>query len=286
MALIGTVYIGYPYSCSSPDSPVLIPWWRHQMEAFSALLAFCAGNSPVTGEFPSQRSVTWSFGVFFDLCLNKRLSKQLQGWWFETPSHSLWRHCNVIFTRLQPCATVTTSRNAMMDAIIVIIGLVRCLTMTEVLFCRRRDIETLSALSAHWHSEGNLGLPLDFPHKGPVTVIINYQMNKQSRYRWLETSWSSRNVTVRARSTGATNNSRVGVMEILGFQCNCESSLSLIYQQLVMPWVSRAENLVPLCLGQKVFLTVACRYTGINSLWPSDAIWRQRLVASLHQAIT
>ena len=37
------------------------PWWRHQMETFSALLALCAGNSPVTGEFPSQRPVTRSF---------------------------------------------------------------------------------------------------------------------------------------------------------------------------------------------------------------------------------
>ena len=45
-------------------------WWRHQMEAFSALLAFCAGNSSVTGEFPAQSPVTRSFGVFFDLRLN------------------------------------------------------------------------------------------------------------------------------------------------------------------------------------------------------------------------
>ena len=45
------------------------------METFSALLAFCAGNSPVTGEFPAQRPVTRSFDAFFDLCLNKRLSK-------------------------------------------------------------------------------------------------------------------------------------------------------------------------------------------------------------------
>ena len=29
-------------------------WWRHQMETFSALLAFCAGNSPVPGEFPHK----------------------------------------------------------------------------------------------------------------------------------------------------------------------------------------------------------------------------------------
>ena len=43
-----------------PDNYV---WWRHQMETFSALLAFCAGNSPVTGEFPVQRLVTRSFDV-------------------------------------------------------------------------------------------------------------------------------------------------------------------------------------------------------------------------------
>ena len=50
-----------------------MPWWRHQRETFSALLAFCAGNSPVTGEFPSQRPVTRGFGIFFDLRLNKGL---------------------------------------------------------------------------------------------------------------------------------------------------------------------------------------------------------------------
>ena len=51
-------------------------WWRHQMETFSALLALCAGNSPVTGEFPAQRPVAWGFDVFFDLRLNERMSKQ------------------------------------------------------------------------------------------------------------------------------------------------------------------------------------------------------------------
>ena len=70
-------------------------WWRHQMGPFSALLALCAGNSPVPGELPTQRPVTRSFDVFFDLRLNKRLSKQPWGWWFETPPWSLWRQCNV-----------------------------------------------------------------------------------------------------------------------------------------------------------------------------------------------
>ena len=46
------------------------------MDTFSALPALCAGNFPVTGEFPAQRPVTQSFDIFFDLRLNKRLSKQ------------------------------------------------------------------------------------------------------------------------------------------------------------------------------------------------------------------
>ena len=49
------------------------------METFSALLPICAGNSPVPDEFPTQRPVTRGFDVFFDLRLNKRLSKQSWG---------------------------------------------------------------------------------------------------------------------------------------------------------------------------------------------------------------
>ena len=82
------------------DPPRLSAWWRHEMETFSALLAICAGNSPVPGEFSAQRPVTRGFDIFFDLRLNKRLSKQSCGWWFETLSCLLWRHCNVIFTTL------------------------------------------------------------------------------------------------------------------------------------------------------------------------------------------
>ena len=78
--------------CIYPMNDVL-SWWRHQMETFYMLLALCVGNSLVTGEFPSQRPVTWSFDFFFDLCLNKWLSKQPWGWWFETPSRS-WHHCH------------------------------------------------------------------------------------------------------------------------------------------------------------------------------------------------
>ena len=72
---------------------ILSPWWRHQMETFSALLALCAGNSLVNSLHKGQ----WrgAFDVFFvDLRLNTQLSKQSWGWWFEMPLRSLWRHCN------------------------------------------------------------------------------------------------------------------------------------------------------------------------------------------------
>ena len=64
------------------------------METFSALLAICAGNSPVNSEFPAQRPVTQRVDVFFDMHLNKQLSKHSWGWSFETPSRSLWRRSN------------------------------------------------------------------------------------------------------------------------------------------------------------------------------------------------
>ena len=61
------------------------------METFSVLLAICMGNTPVPGELPAQRPVTRSFDVFFDLRLNKRLSKT-----FEMQSCPLWRDRNVM----------------------------------------------------------------------------------------------------------------------------------------------------------------------------------------------
>ena len=73
---------------------LFLSWWRHQMETFSALLALCAGNSPVPVNSPHKDQ--WRGAVMFSLICarNKRLSKQPWGWWFETPSWSLWRQCN------------------------------------------------------------------------------------------------------------------------------------------------------------------------------------------------
>ena len=67
-------------------------WWCHS--SLCMMTSSNGNNFRVTGplcgeftgpgEFPTQRPVTRSFDVFFDLRLNKRLSKQPWGWWIAS----------------------------------------------------------------------------------------------------------------------------------------------------------------------------------------------------------
>ena len=83
-----------PPPLSSADYGEALPP-RHMMMSsngnFFRVTGPLCGEFTGPGEFPTQRPVTRSFDVFFDLRLNKRLSKQPWGWWFETTSWSLWR---------------------------------------------------------------------------------------------------------------------------------------------------------------------------------------------------
>ena len=61
-------------------------WWRQQMETFSALLALCAGNSPVPGEFPTHK-VQWRGALMFSL-----ISAWINGWVNTRGAGDLRRH--------------------------------------------------------------------------------------------------------------------------------------------------------------------------------------------------
>ena len=81
----------------------------------------------VSGEFPPQRPVMRNFDIFFDLRLNKRLSKHSWGWWFETLSCPLWRQCNescLDIMDISPSCTKTVTRGG---TPMVNIGLSLCL---------------------------------------------------------------------------------------------------------------------------------------------------------------
>ena len=85
--------------CIPGPNLVILDWTGHddviKWKHFRVTGPLC-GEFTGPGEFPTQRPVTRSFDVFFDLRLNKPLSKQSWGWWFETLSRSLWRHRNVM----------------------------------------------------------------------------------------------------------------------------------------------------------------------------------------------
>ena len=186
---------------------------------FSALPVFCAGNSPVTGEFPAQRPVTRSFDVFFDLRLNKRWSKQSWGWWFETPSRSLWRPGKFpaqmasnaekfsIWWRhhvrkMVPCLPWTSITNVCTRArvetwyIVQSIGNTLYHWLTPLWW--RHDMDTLSALLSL--CEGGIS------HKGIMgndaelwrflCFRLDKVLSKQSSCQWSETHWDSREATL------------------------------------------------------------------------------------------
>ena len=67
-------------------------WWRHQMEHFPRYWPIVRGIHRLIPRTKASDAELPFF--FFDLRLNKPLSKQSWGWWFETLSRSLWRHGN------------------------------------------------------------------------------------------------------------------------------------------------------------------------------------------------
>ena len=78
-------------------SCVIQLWWSMMTSSNGNIFrvtGHLCGEFTGPGEFPAQKPVTQSFDVFFDLRLNKRLSKQSWGWWSETLLSPLWRHRN------------------------------------------------------------------------------------------------------------------------------------------------------------------------------------------------
>ena len=90
------------FKCSWCSREMMKSWHRSDFRSMMTssngnifrVTGHLCGEFTDPGEFPAQRPVARSFEVFFDLRLNKRLSKQSWGWWFETLSRSLWRQCD------------------------------------------------------------------------------------------------------------------------------------------------------------------------------------------------
>ena len=168
------------------------------METFSALLAICAGNSPVIGEFPAQRPVMRSFDVFFNLHLNNRLSKQSWGWWFETP---LWCHCNVKATTRHNDTVIVTSwcpfdvpimplshQNEFATSFWLNNSIILYHYFTGVTLTRwRHQMETFSALLAIYAGNSQVPEPVMRSFHVFFDLHLNNRLSKQWWGWWFET---------------------------------------------------------------------------------------------------
>ena len=106
------------------------------METYSALLAICVGNSPVTGEFPTQRPVTRIFDVFFDLRL-------IKSWENNREAGDLRRHhvhYDVTVMLVHPCGSKNVQTATTEINVVVIIGVCVCSKLDMVVRLRDHSV--------------------------------------------------------------------------------------------------------------------------------------------------
>ena len=96
----------------------------------------------VRGIHQPQRPVTRNVDVFFDLRLNKQLSKQSRRRWFQMTSSSLWRH--YIFCNAFDC----TTNNLLSSCLLFLL-------LTGVLQCGRKQsrVGFFSGICITWTKE-------------------------------------------------------------------------------------------------------------------------------------
>ena len=129
-------------------------------------------NLPVTGGFPSQRPVTRSFDVFFDLRLNKRPSKQSRRQWFDA--------IVLIMTSLQWTGNIGAC------------SLVRHTTVSRIGYAilvpvwlpyRRHLFKSITPTSLRWRQNGRDGVSNHQPQDCLLNRLFRRRSKKTSKLR-------------------------------------------------------------------------------------------------------
>ena len=103
-------------------------------------------TGPLCGEFSghqwihAQKPVTRNFDVFFYLRPNKQLSKQSRGWWFETPTRSLWRQCSGVAVWRLPGSQFEHAREYRMLAIAITDVITENPAVSDPILRQERDL--------------------------------------------------------------------------------------------------------------------------------------------------
>ena len=173
-----------------PDRDQAIAWISVDLLSISPLLMMTSSSGSTfrvtgplcgeftgPGEFPAQRPVTRSFDVFFHLRLNKRLSKQPRGGWFDTPPWWLWRQCNV------KNKTPYLAFPCELKVIYVVNILVRhdCCNVTAVQY----DVAVTAwfSVSLRWRHNGRDSVSNHQPHDCLLNRLFRRRSKKTSKFR-------------------------------------------------------------------------------------------------------
>ena len=113
----------------------------------------------------AQRPVTQSFDVFFDLYIDRHLSKQWRRWWFKMPSRSLWRHWNseVICKWHESTNNCKYNQNFNYDSKLIWLKWLTCIKFILVYFIKETIYSVhLSCLSSAAGRKLSLPLPWQY----------------------------------------------------------------------------------------------------------------------------
>ena len=156
------------------------------------LLAICARNSPVTGEFPAQRPVTRSFDVFFDLRLYKWWIKQSWGWWFENAVCEMaailsrgvsWYYDGYHHTHMKTLTYMLQEFETNLDTSCIMV-IVDCL-----LACRRRKSLNINQLCT-WQFKKHIGYAVRL--KFHSIALDTYHIKDDSlKKNWYDTMYGT-----------------------------------------------------------------------------------------------
>ena len=126
--------------------------------------------------------------MFFYLCLNKRFSKQLWGWWFETPSRSSWRHCNETNSINDPCLGVPWIFSTTWENIVIGVGLVRrkiqCVfNILALIFSKSSCYRNHKDRPFRWRHNDHAGVSNHQPHGCLLNRLFRRKSKKTSKLR-------------------------------------------------------------------------------------------------------
>ena len=168
------------YRCYNYSSKLGLKLNHVSKGVFMLIWKAAGGNVNLDGIDVYWCACTRSFGVFFDLRLNKQLSKQSWGWWLETPLRSLWRHCNAqLIYQVKPFLIMRAHQTHTMKIVLI-----------NALEKKSRSIEYNTSINMTKHKNMRSVCTHDvYLTQWMITMIVGVRLGIQSCVKFWPRRW-------------------------------------------------------------------------------------------------